>query len=189
MKGFKNVKILVPKIKKNTLMLIDGFPMRIRGEGSRGGEKALFKVSLQLRLDKENAEIVRLVEKYFEKNQREPINEKIDKITNEGLNSLYNKLLVKFKSAYLNRPANPFALMENKKELFKNQLSIEEKAECIYKLLGALRCDAQTVVDLTSIGGAGQACAIGINKNTLGKSKVEIINQSVTGLFENRKEI
>lgn len=188
-KGFKNVKILVPKIKKNTLMLIDGFPMRIRGEGSGGGVQALFKVSLQLRLDKENAEIVRLVEKYFEKNQGEPINEKIDKITNEGLNSLYNKLLVKFKSAYLNRPANPFVLMENKEELFKNQLSIEEKAECIYKLLGALRCDTQTVVDLTSIGGAGQACAIGINKNTLGKRKVEIINQSVTGLFENRKEI
>ena len=79
--------------------------------------------------------------------------------------------------------------MENKEELFKNQLSIEEKAECIYKLLGALRCDTQTEVDLTSIGGAGQACAIGINKNTLGKRKVEIINQSVTGLFENRKEI
>ena len=34
-KGLKNVEIIVPKIKKNTLMEINGFPMRIRGEDER----------------------------------------------------------------------------------------------------------------------------------------------------------
>ena len=188
-KGLKNVEILVSKIKKNTLMLVDGFPMRIRGESGTGGAKITFKVSLQLQLDKDNLEMVRLVEKYFEKNLGKQINEKIDKISEEGLNSLYDGLLGKFKGAYINRPANPSALMKEKEEVFKNEISIEKKAECIYKLLGALRCDAQTEVDLTAIGGAGRACGIGVSKNTLGKSKVVIINQSVTGLFEIRKKI
>jgi len=39
------------------------------------------------------------------------------------------------------------------------------------------------------IGGKSNVGTITVNKNTLGKSKLILINQSVTGLFENRIEL
>ena len=49
-----------------------------------------------------------------------------------------------------------------------------------------LRCDATTTADLSMIGLRGKAGNIAYRKNTLGKSKVLMVNQSVTGLFETR---
>ena len=52
-----------------------------------------------------------------------------------------------------------------------------------------VRCDINTKADLTSVGGSANAGSISVNKNTAGKSKLILVNQSVTGLFENRIEL
>ena len=52
-----------------------------------------------------------------------------------------------------------------------------------------LRCDVETKADLSAVGGSKNAGNMAVNKNTFGKSKLILVNQSVTGLYENRTEL
>ena len=185
-KGMTNVKILVPKIKKNTLMIINGFEMRIRGEG---GVDLYFKANKQLHLDRESLEVVRRIEKYIEKNKEYKINEEIDKITNESVNKLYDILLDKLKGTYKYRPSNPKTTIEAGRDKFYNEIELEKKVVVIYEMLNLFRCDIDSSADLTILGGGKNAGKVTINKKTVGKNEVELINQSITGLFENRIKI
>ena len=69
------------------------------------------------------------------------------------------------------------------------KLDLKNQAELLYELLTLLRCYSETKVNLQVIGGKSNVGTITVNKNTLGKSKLILINQSVTGLFENRIEL
>lgn len=189
-KGFKNVKILVPKIKKNTLMLIDGFPMRIRGENEKNLE---FRGGIQLILDTTNMETLRVIEKYLEKSKGDKehrINEKLDKISHESINKLYDALLEKLSGIYAKRPANPIStLRENREKIIDLKEGLYDKVILVNEVVNLLRCDSENKANLSFVGGSKLAGSMTVNKNTVGKSKLEIIHQSVTGLFENRKEI
>ena len=188
-KGMSDVEILVPKIKKNTLMVVNGFPMRIRGENEKD---LMFKGGLQLKLDEESTETLRAIEKYLEKNKDKEdhkISETLDKISNEKVDTLYDKLKKKLFSVYRDRPANPIQTICDKRWEFKESDDLYKKIETINEILNLLRCDANTSADLTFIEGAKYSGKLAINKNTVGKSEIIIINQSVTGLFENRQEI
>ena len=189
-KGLKNVEIIVPKIKKNTLMEINGFPMRIRGEDERNLQ---FKGAIQLRLDGENTEILRAVEKYLDKNEgkkeEHKISESLDKLSNEKVNKLYDKLKEKLSTIYKNRPANPIQKICDNQEMFKDSDDLYKKIKTINEILNLLRCDVAPSADLKFINGSENAGVMSVNKNTVGGGKVMIINQSVTGLFETREEI
>ena len=56
-------------------------------------------------------------------------------------------------------------------------------------MLKLFRCDNNASADLTILGGSKHTGVLAINKNTVGKNEVEIVNQSITGLFENRMKI
>ena len=49
-----------------------------------------------------------------------------------------------------------------------------------------LRCDIATTADLRLIGEGIKAGNIAVNKNTLCKGEIVLVNQSVTGIFENK---
>lgn len=185
-KNLKNVKVLFPKIKKNALMLVNGFPMRIRGEDITN---VLFKSGKQLHLINSDAEIIRRIEKYLEKNKGKKINEKIDKISNDDLHHIYDVLIRKLSTSYSKRPANVSDFLEASKDKFYNMQEMSEKAEFIDQILNLLRCDVNTLANLVSIGGGKTQGGMKVNKNTVCKDIVEIINQSVTGLFETRTKI
>lgn len=185
-KGLKNVKILREKIKKNALISVDGFPMRIRGVNEKN---ILFKGNVQLVLDREYEEIIRNIEKYNEKAEKFSINEKYDGLSHDSVNGLYDVFVNKLnETIYKKRPANQGANLVKNRELFRN-LVLEEKAKVVNEILTMLRCDIATTADLKLVNGGGYAGSIKVNKNTLGKSKLILINQSVTGLFENRIEL
>ena len=185
-KGLKNVKILREKIKKNALISVDGFPMRIRGVNEKN---ILFKGTVQLVLDREYEEIIRNIEKYNEKAEKFSINEKYDGLSHDSVNGLYDVFVNKLnETIYKKRPANQGANLVKNRELFRN-LVLEEKAKVVNEILTMLRCDIATTADLKLVNGGGYAGSIKVNKNTLGKSKLILINQSVTGLFENRIEL
>ena len=188
-KGLKNVEILVSKIKKNTLMLVDGFPMRIRGENEN---LLTFKGGIQLKLQQYDMETFRSIEKYIEKSKKNKgycVNEKLDKISHEGINKIYDTLLKKLSNAYAKRPANPIDVLRSNREKIRESSDLDNKIIIINEILNLLRCDGENKANLSFIGGSKQAGNMAVNKNTVGKSKVLIINQSVTGLFETRKEI
>lgn len=69
------------------------------------------------------------------------------------------------------------------------ELSLRDKAKVLNQMLNMIRCDIETKADLTAIGGVSNAGNMAVYKNTVGKSKLVLINQSVTGLFKNRIEL
>ena len=180
--GKKNVKVIKEKIKKNALIVVDGFPMRIRGENDKN---IVFKGDVQLILDRESGETVRCIEKYLEKDNSYEPNPELDGISHEKLNTLYDVLNNKLKTVYKERPANISKKLDDFRDSFIGNKSLKEKSKVIEQIIISLRCDINTTSDLRIIGGGGNVGSIKVNKNTIGKSKIRFVNQSVTGLFEN----
>ena len=50
-------------------------------------------------------------------------------------------------------------------------------------------CDATNNTDFSLIGAGKNVGGIKVNKNTMCKNKLILVNQSITGLFENRIEL
>lgn len=183
-KGLKNVKILRACIKKNALLEVDGYPMRIRGCDSKN---IIFKNNTQLIL-KKYEELIRRIEKYLEKNSAYEIDEIKDKITTEEMIGLYDELAYKLNHEYAMRPSNPSEILFNNRDAFI-ALALSEKVRTVNNIITLVRCDIQTSSDLTSINGSKYAGAMSKNKNTVGAANLVLVNQSVTGLFENRIEL
>ncbi len=186
-KGYKNVKILRAKIKKNALISVNGFPMRIRGENERDLQ---LKNNLQLKLLTPFEKCVRNIEKYLEKNASFEVDEERDGLSDDELNNLYDCFLTKLETIYKNRPANQSKLMREKEMFFKDELSLKEKSKCLNEILNMLRCDIATTANLDILGKGKTTGNIAINKNTFSnKSELKFINQSVTGIFVNEEEL
>lgn len=182
-KQLNNVTILRDKIKKNALLIVNGYPMRIRGENAENNQ---FKSNVQLVLNEELQETVRLVEKYLEKNKDYNADEKFDGINDEQMLTLYDTFIDKFSnSIYSRRPSKQTDKLE-KGRVFFASLTLGEKAAVINEILNMFRCDIATTSNLTMIQGTSKAGSMAVKKNTIGKSKLHLVNQSVTGLFENR---
>lgn len=185
-KGLKNVKILREKIKKNALISVNGFPMRIRGAEEK---KLKFKSNVQLIVDRDTEEILRRIEKFLEKASSVEVNTKFDGFTDKDCLDLYELLTDKLISTiYQKRPANQGIKLKENREVFKG-LSLAYKAKLVNEIITMLRCDTAITSDLRLINGSENAGNMSISKNTIGKSKLILINQSVTGLFENRIEL
>ena len=183
-KQLKNVRILRPCIKKNSLIIVDGYPMRIRGTTE---VQLLMKNGMQPLFVK-HEEVIRNAEKYLEKNKEQEISERFDKISDSALIELYEDMVNKLYSVYAKRPANQGKLMRENKERFVS-LPLRDKAILINNALSMFRCDIETKADLTSIGGSKNAGNMAVSKNTIGKNKLVLVNQSVTGLYETRIEL
>ena len=102
---------------------------------------------------------------------------------------LYDVLTEKLGSIYRQRPANQYETLVKNRENFVGLDKLKDKAKVINEIVTMLRCDIATTSDLSLIGGSKNAGNMAVSKNTVGKSKVVMVNQSVTGLFENRTEL
>lgn len=187
-KGLKNAKTVkgFEVIKKNTLIIVGGFPLRIRSENEL---QIMLKNNLQLVLEPKYIETVRKIEKAIQKCEGATlmINEEYDGITHVILNELYETLLNKLRSAYDKRPANPKDKLEDGRDKFNNILKIEEKVKLLNNVMVLFSSGATTVTDLSLVDAPKVAGHITYSKNKLGESNLTLINQSVTGLFETRK--
>ena len=184
--GLKNVKILRPCIKKNALISVDGYPMRICNCNS-GKKNIGLKNNLQPLFGR-HEETVRRIEKYVDKNQGFEVDERFDGLNEANLTALYDDITEKLCGPYVERPSNQGEYLMENREKFLN-ISLKEKAKLLAQMIKLVRCDNETKADLTSIGGSKSAGVISVNKNTLGGKRLILINQSVTGLFENRIEL
>lgn len=186
----KNVEVIIPKIKMNSLITVDGFPMRIRGSSGTGnyGDKLVLKQNVQLVTSPETEETIRLVKKWEAKKKENgnlKIDTKYDKLDEESLDKAFAELIDLLKSErYANRPGNPYqkkvkSFVENNKFA---DLALEEKSNIIDKLLDVFSCEPSKTADLRAMGGEERAGKISkaINFN---KNKVTLIDESVTGLF------
>lgn len=72
--------------------------------------------------------------------------------------------------------------INGKREKFK-ELCMEEKCIVLYEILHFFQCQSVTA-DLKLIGGSGRAGVLCLNKNITDCSRIEMIHQSPTGIYE-----
>lgn len=174
-------RVLIPRIRINTLFRINGFPMHISG---RTGDSITFKVGKQLILPAEDVAYVKKLVKFAErrKNKTAAAIVEQDGITAEQNGRLYDLLLKKYEDEYAARPGSQIKILKSGKEKF-SALKPEAQCTALLAILVLFKCVfART--DLKLIGGSGQAGTVSRSKLISDCAQVEIINQSVTGLFE-----
>lgn len=189
-RGIKDIK-KIRIIKKNSLIMFDNFPMRIRGEND---SQLMVNPSKQLKIkDQEVFETLRKVEKFIErlnKNKFETINEKYDCLTNAKLDSAYKFLMNKLQEEYIKRPTieKLVKTLSGGEEKFKQE-KMEDKVKILSEILKLFECKTN-FADLLKIGGSGKSGVCILSKNTVGKKlwegQIVLVNQSATGIFEDR---
>lgn len=186
-KGYKNVRVLKEKIKKNTLISVNGFPMRITSENR---ESIYFKNNLQLIVGIQEEKTIRSIEKYLSAFENYEVDETREGLNEDNLNDLYDLFVEKLKTLYKLRPANKVEDLEKMREVFSIKLSLKDKASILNQCIQFFRCDNSSTADLRAIGGKENAGKIKKSKKTLiEKCRVKIINQSITGIFVNTEEL
>ena len=131
-KAYSNVLTKKYPIKKNALIISDGYPMRIRGVTK---ENLLFKNEVELVIKENLYETARKVEKYIDnsKDTGFDADPEFEKFTGIELNELYSELYQKLAySIYKKRPANQAKTLGNGKEAF-DELTLTKKQKLLIK--------------------------------------------------------
>lgn len=190
-RGLKEPRVVLPRIKKNALLVINGFPMHLRGTNEKD---VLLQNAVQLCLDEESTTYLKKVEKYVQRNLSRTDKSsylsigKMDGITKEQNIELYQVLLDKQKNAIYNkRPASQVKLLEDKKDIFIS-LILEEQCIVLNEILHLCQCKSVTA-NFKLLNAGANVGLPKVNKNTALKTSAILINQSVTGLFEQKIDL
>jgi len=184
--GLKNPRVLLSQIKKDTCLVINRFPMHLRGTT---GKQLILQGAVQLCLDGEFEFYLKKIEKYIQRNLERTDKKTLlelganDGITKEENLRLYQELCRKQKDTiYQYRPNNQYKPLLNAQERFE-QLSGEEQCIVLNEILWLLKCKPNAA-NLSLIGGGSRAGTIKLNKIITNCDSVVMKNQSVTGLYE-----
>ena len=179
--GLNDPVILVQKVKYNSCIEIDGFRMHI---SSKSGNQIIYKPGMQLILGYQNEKYVRNISKYLKKYSDRPVND-YDNISKDENLILFDLITQKMTDTIL---SVKFKDMGNKiiskRDAFL-AISVEEQCYVILQILNILHANAM-LGDLTNIGLSKQSGRVGTSVDYSSvKGRLKIINQSITGLFEN----
>ena len=185
----RNAKIILPCVKYNSCISIDGFRMHISSKCS-GGTQIGYKPGMQLILDYKYEKYIHDIMKYLTKYKSRPINES-DRLTKEMNIELYDALTEKMLGTVLSKKFDDIgAKVKNGGERFI-ALSTEDQCTVIIEILKILHANVLKG-NLTLIGAAANAGAVQTNskisqlKNV---KSVKLIDQSITGIFEKETEL
>ncbi|WP_425538592.1 type II CRISPR RNA-guided endonuclease Cas9 [Microaceticoccus formicicus] len=177
-----NPRIIEKKIKMNSKVLYNGFPLYLNG---RSDKSILVSLAKEIELSENNAEIFRRVIK-----ERLVIdsdnNLQKEVFTAEELLSLYDEYLYLLSEGpFSERPTNLFEKLKIRRSTFK-KLNESEKCIVLFEIHNYFRNGCKSGVDLRLLGEGKSAGRTKINSN-ITKSELIIINDSVTGLYSNKK--
>lgn len=189
--NIENPKILKKDIKVNTLLKIDGAFYHLRGglfDGKKTGTLEL-RNAIQLNLTKESYIIVKQIEKES-RNDYKFVNK--NKLINKDNNlNIFKELLEKFNSSiYRNSLIIGKKALGNLEEAYKlfEKLDLVKQCETILKVITAMGCSGVNY-DLPEVGlgtEVGRIRPLNVINNY---GEFKIINQSITGLFENEVDL
>lgn len=190
--GLKNPRVILPKIKKDSLLVINKFPMHLRGM-SEG--QLLTQGAVQLCVPKEYEEYLKKIEKYIQRNTEYkgkgllPIDNEWDGLSKSQNVEFYEILCGKLNNTiYKYRPNNQGEKLASLLEIF-GQLSCEEQCIVLNELLWFMRCKPTTTADLRMLGESKNTGKMRVNKIITNHKSAILINQSVTGLFEQKIDL
>lgn len=188
--GVENPKILVKRIKINTLMRVNGFYMHLSG---KSGSMIRCKNAVQLCLDAKQAAYIKKLSKFAEKYRASKgeatVNEAFDGISKELNYQLYSVLENKLQnSIYSKRFGNMYRVMSNEDNFIS--LSVEKQVLVLLEIIKALQCNS-VYGNLTAIGGVKNSGIIEVSSNVVPGNFTEfkLIYQSPTGLFEQEVDL
>ncbi|MBQ3437161.1 MAG: type II CRISPR RNA-guided endonuclease Cas9, partial [Fusobacterium sp.] len=188
----ENLKLINPvikctKIKYNSLFKINGFLYRITGKTADYYETL---PDLQFFLEKKLYEYVRKLHLYTNENRKsnELSKEKNIELYNEIINKLKKSIYSKKKSniTYKKKGSNLCFILENEKENFMS-LDIEKQNKVLIEIMKLFKSYKTANLEIFSLGKEVGICKI--HKNIIDLNDIKLINQSITGLFENEIDL
>lgn len=182
-----NVEIIRKKILIQTLIIDEGFKMRLTGKSD---SSLLVRNANELCMDKSYYKCLKEIEKFILEKQEKSDVKISDKseITYSQLLDIYCIFKEKLKkSIYHGRLGRFGDILENGLDNFKN-LTLEEQAVQIHELLKLFQCTAE-MPDLSKIGGSKNTGKIRIPMNITDRKNIAIIHQSITGIYEKIERI
>ena len=184
--GLLKPRIIIPRIKKNSLFKINGFLMHLRGTTKK---QLILQGAVQNIVSKDKEEYIKRIENYLARNLERTdkktnlLLSEHDKITKEDNLRLYEYLINKHDTTiYKYRPANAVNTLVKGKEKFE-EISLEEQCIVIGQILCLFTCKPISA-DLKLVGGSANSGVINKNKKISSENSAYMINQSVTGLYE-----
>lgn len=183
--GLIHPSIRMKKIKIQSLVRRNGYFMYISG---KTGNQIIMRNAVNLCLSQEWITYIKLVEKYVNHGVLvdKPLKSNGNKVylTKERNEYLYQILLTKHQEGiYRNRPNPVGEKLQGWMEIFDG-LALEEQCVVLAELL-KLTMIGLPSADLSILGGAKKTGVTLISKNITDEKEVRLINQSVTGVYEN----
>ena len=191
--NLKNPKILVKKIKIDTLVKINGCFLHL---SSRTENRIAYNNAMQLVISPKWNDYVKNLSGFYkriEKNGKQNGDNKIsefDRITKEENEALFNTLSDKLNNTMYKKIYSTMAQTVESFTEFSN-LSVEQQSVVLMEILRTMRCNA-VLGNLKAIGGAEKSGSIKMtsviypNKNF---TEFKLIYQSPTGLFEQEVDL
>jgi CRISPR-associated endonuclease Csn1 len=175
----KNPRIIVKKIAIKSLISRDGYRMYLSAQSS-GGKQYKAWNAVNLCLDQNNINYIRLIEKFCEKSEiSADITKEKNMLLYKTLMEKHNLELFKHRLSSIGKIGNA---LKDGWEKFQ-QLAIEDQCYILYQIL-LLSSINETKADLSKIGGAKNADVITVSETLSEKNHLYLINQSVTGIYE-----
>ena len=186
-------QVLIPCIKYNTLISINGFRMHISSK-SGGGAQYVCKPAVQMVLDAKYEAYCKHITNYLDKCTELRTVKQItpwDQLSAEENIALYDALTDKLKNSVFNVKFGKLAgTLPAKREKFVG-LSVYDQCTVLVQLLNILHCNVLTG-DLSLLDEAKKSGVTTIGNKIAKSSSMQsfkIIHQSVTGLFEQEIEL
>ena len=177
--GYTNPSVRMKKIKLQSLIKLNGYYMQISG---RTGNRFTLRNYVQLCLNGKWVDYIHKLEKYQDKGFIDNV------ITDEKNVELYNVLCEKHSVGIFTLRPNPVGdKIKKGYDKFVN-LTTEEQIKLLIEII-KLTCVGIVSANLTLIGGASISGKMLISKNITDAKECLLINQSVTGLYENRIDL
>ena len=188
--GLIEPRILIPKIRIDSLVSYDGFRMHISG---RTGNQIIFKGAAPLMLEPRWHRYVKNVVKYLERCQKagkDPEITVFDGLTAEGNAEFYRLLAEKLEGRpYCVRLKAAAETVRGQQEKFIS-LSVADQCRILRQLLNLFAANAYSA-DLKLLNGKAGIGILRVSKNlkNLKGKSFRLIHQSVTGFFERETEL
>ena len=176
--------VICSKINMYSLIKVNGYPMYLTG---RTGNRLRVSNGVQLVLSYEDEkyikDLIKVNAEEYDEDRFETLG--INKCRNE---KLYETLYVKYNNTiYKERPNGIGKNMKQWKEAFL-ALSVKEQVDTLLQLIQWAQ-KQNGGVNLEKIGGSKKTGVSLVSKTITGKDSFELINKSVTGLYESKIDL
>ena len=187
--GLKNPVVLIPVVKYNACIEIDGFRMHISSKSS-GGKQIVYKPAMQLTVSYDTEKYIRNVVKLNSKPENYNITE-LDKVSADENLKLFDILTSKMTDTVLKvKFGDMGAKIISHRDAFE-KLDIRKQCFVLTEILKIIHCNA-VLGNLTYIGEGSSSGRVGLNSvlsEVKGVKSVYLVHQSVTGLFEKKIDL